>query len=101
MHIHRRRAGLPEHCRRALEVVEKGPRIVGRMRERGEQQTECGRHADGGRAAHLHGADGVRDLLGRAAADELRVVRQARLVDQHQGTLVFVEFQGAHCQQVV
>ena len=61
-----------------------------------EHHAVRGRDADGGGAAHLHRADGVRHVLGRMAGDHRGLLRKSGLIDQQQGMLLRVVFERTH-----
>ncbi len=82
--IDRRRARRPQQ-RRGL-----GEAPVGGLEVERKGQPVGGGGADQRRAAHLHGADGVRRLFQRGDAQPVQRMRQAGLVDDGDGALLRV-----------
>jgi hypothetical protein len=80
----------------AFEIVDETACMVRRIRLGAEGQPVCRGNADGRRPAHLHRRDGAGDVLRCPARDAHGFVRQPRLVDQEQGPLWRVVFEGAH-----
>lgn len=74
--------------------------VVGVDFERGEVNADGGSVADGGCAAHLELADCRPDFALCFEAEVFGFVRQLRLIDDDEGTLLFVEGEGFHIEDV-
>ena len=83
-----------------MKTLRKFGVVVGVDLKGGEVDADGGGIADGGRTAHLEVADSRPDFALRFEVEVFGAVREFCLVNDDEGTLLFVEGEGFHVEDV-